>query len=1459
MASDGEHAGMRGASRSRGAGRARGLVVPLAVVATVLSVAPANAAPGDRPASPDRRVIVQLAGAPALAGAVAAAVRSGDPGARTAAWSQARARQVALRAAHRDFVRDASAAHLRATVRARYTNVFNGLALRLPANQVPALAHLPGVVSVHPDAAVHQVAVRADVAGSGARRAWDDTGPSGRRGDGTGQVVAVVDTGVDYTHPDLGGGFGPGHKVVAGYDLVNGDADPMDDNGHGTHVAGIVAGDPSGDGGRTGVAPHATLTAYKVLDRFGHGLESTVIAGLDAAVDPANPHRAGTVNLSLSGPAGADDPLDAACEQAVRAGVVVVAAAGNDGPGESTVGSPAEAPDVLAVGASVTGVDLPEVSVVSPVRTALHADRLGLSANPPAGGETLDVVDAGNGLDYTGIDADGRALLISYPPVFQMQRVLDLAADHHAAAVILHTARFFSPFDPPAGDPAAVLAGPDVPSAEAARQPRVTPGRATVVGAPGATAGTQDGRLPYVAAVINGSEAGDIADLLAAGPVRISVRGTPATDLVASFSAHGPAAGSYRLKPDLVAPGVEIRSTWLGGGYARDSGTSMAAPQVAGAAALVRRAHPDWSATQVAAALTGAARRLPGYDAVTQGSGRLDVTAATGATVLAAPRTANLGLADLGTSTMSATARITLSNVDSSPVTVAVAVGPAPARPGQPDATVTVRPDRVTIPAGQRTSVTLSLTAPRTSGYADLDGWVRATPDHGPAVSVPYLLAARPLLVHASPDPTTSGSEVFVHSEAALGAAPEVTVVGPRHTAASYRTTFDHPGWWRVPVPADIPGSYQVRAAGATPEGTALVGTGSFEVTAPPHGRGRAGWQPVGPMGDAGLLATTPDDPARIYALSAFGRHPGVFRSDDHGTSWHELRSLDSGDGADIGIAADPRDADTVYVTLNGGSFDQTYQGRLVVSHDAGRTWTRLPFPDVGTVVGGLSFDGRVLTVTTGGAAYLSADRGVTWQPVWSPDGFLSSARLVGPDLYLVTDGGLYVVHDAVTRPSAPALVFQSGSLTDPVADVVGDGDLVVARTLHRVVVSHDRGATWREAFTTGTGEGFLSSLTLADHTVYVASSHRIWVGSHDGASWAAMPAPLDSGHFAVYRTPGRSAATLVSVLGVGLYRTTDQGASYRRIGITGTLVNDVAVTTRSGHDVLVAGGEFGVHATPLPDHRKVTPSSLDWGLNGSERVFGARVARLVTSPRDPGTLYRLTTTAQSRLDMERSTDGGLTWTSILGTRIDTTVGDFIVDPADPRRLYLAYVGAVPGLLVSRDAGRSWREADWPHRFDAVVGDPRDPDRIWLGGPDGLFRSDDAGQTLVRLQATPVSALALDPARPGHLIVGGDGLYTSPDGGRTLVAARHTTVPTRITELVVTGHGRWYAATGAFLDGARLPVGGRGVLESTDHGASWHNISRGLGNLDVSSLVLSPDGRWLFAGTVGGGVYRLGT
>jgi subtilisin len=158
-------------------------------------------------------------------------------------------------------------------------------------------------------------------------------------GQGAGVKVAVIDTGIDCRHPDLQCDFS------AGTNIVSPGAEPMDDNEHGTHVSGTIAG--HGDGGVYGVAPKATLIPVKVLDADGAGSLSDIVKGIDWAAKSG----VDVINMSLGGEVGSA-ALAKAVKSALARGVVVVCAAGNSGPDPDTVGYPAAYPGVIAVSAS---------------------------------------------------------------------------------------------------------------------------------------------------------------------------------------------------------------------------------------------------------------------------------------------------------------------------------------------------------------------------------------------------------------------------------------------------------------------------------------------------------------------------------------------------------------------------------------------------------------------------------------------------------------------------------------------------------------------------------------------------------------------------------------------------------------------------------------------------------------------------------------------------------------------------------------------------------------------------------------------------------------------------------------------------------------------------------------------------------------------------------------------------
>jgi serine protease AprX len=212
------------------------------------------------------------------------------------------------------------------------------VAMRVKSAHIQALSEDDSVVRIWQDLPVH-TCLHESLPLIGVPAVWTD----GVRGRGV--KIGIVDTGIDPDHPDFAG------RIVAGTHFVRGGSSYRDDHGHGTHVAGIAAGDGSVQGGKyRGVAPEASLYVAKVLDAAGSGMMSWVMAGIEWAVEQG----VQVINLSLGGPAPCDgtDALSETCDAAVAAGVVVCVAAGNLGPDAETVGSPGCARQVITIGAS---------------------------------------------------------------------------------------------------------------------------------------------------------------------------------------------------------------------------------------------------------------------------------------------------------------------------------------------------------------------------------------------------------------------------------------------------------------------------------------------------------------------------------------------------------------------------------------------------------------------------------------------------------------------------------------------------------------------------------------------------------------------------------------------------------------------------------------------------------------------------------------------------------------------------------------------------------------------------------------------------------------------------------------------------------------------------------------------------------------------------------------------------
>ncbi|MCU1693378.1 MAG: peptidase, partial [Frankiales bacterium] len=584
-----------------------------------------------------------------------------------------------------------SAPATRATEIYRTTRVFPGLAVHTDASRLRALAALPGVVGVLPLTPKQRDNTRSDQL-TRAVQAWRDAGNTG-----VGVTVGVVDTGIDYDHVDFGGagraafqannsavvepGTFPTRKVVAGRDFA-GDAynattvptpapddDPLDcassrGGGHGTHVAGTVAGFGVTSAGTTytgsyqtatdaelaslkvgpGAAPEAKLAALRV---FGcGGSTSLVTQALDhvAALntDDVASNDIDIVNMSLGSGFGGrgEDPDALAVDELTRLGVLSVISAGNAGDVFFTAGSPGTARTALTVAASDDGVDI--------------VDGVRIETGTPSATETATTYPATNSIayPYDTKRADNRGELVRLTTPTNLDGCAAFSATDRARVAGKYA---FLEWD---DDSTTRRCG----SAGRGANARNAGALGAVYGSnrPRFSAGiTGDTVIPITLMDKNGADATRAA--LAAGKTVYATFGyafragsaqgaridaLEATDTIADFTSRGGTTADGYLKPDVAAPGLHTFSANSGTGDdgLDESGTSMAAPHTAGTAALVRSEHPTWSPEEVKADLVNTASgvlsdggqgRGAEYSVTRVGAGRIDGRDAVANTVLA--------------------------------------------------------------------------------------------------------------------------------------------------------------------------------------------------------------------------------------------------------------------------------------------------------------------------------------------------------------------------------------------------------------------------------------------------------------------------------------------------------------------------------------------------------------------------------------------------------------------------------------------------------------------------------------------------------------------------------------------------------------------------------------------------------------------------------------------------------
>ncbi len=405
--------------------------------------------------------------------------------------------------------------------------------------------------------------------------------------DGEGILVAVIDTGIDYTHPDMLG-FGPNGKVVGGFNFVDPNQLPLDTNGHGTQVAGIIAA----EGGINGVAPAVRLLAYKVSED-GEGVRSDLIT---RSIQRAIEDGADIINISL-GVNKTNNAIDKAIAEAVDKGVIVIAAAGNDGSQQSTIGSPGRSPPAITVGATYNNLTSSSVAILQINDIPYVAIPMVGSAVPPSPVES-HIIYAGYAResDFTELNVTGAVVLAERGSDIPGELLYfsikeNNAADAGAAAIMIFNNKegmFY-------GELIHNFTEPDY-------MPRI----------PTISISQEDGR--------------DIIEMLPNAQARLLFLHDP--DHVAPFSSRGPTLPF--IKPDIMAPGVHINTTAISGGYEIVSGTSYATPHVTGAVALLLQQHPSLTIEDIRSILTSTAdavidQKGSWEDPHNAGSGRLDV------------------------------------------------------------------------------------------------------------------------------------------------------------------------------------------------------------------------------------------------------------------------------------------------------------------------------------------------------------------------------------------------------------------------------------------------------------------------------------------------------------------------------------------------------------------------------------------------------------------------------------------------------------------------------------------------------------------------------------------------------------------------------------------------------------------------------------------------------------------
>ena len=683
-------------------------------------------------------------------------------------------------------------------VESRLQSAYNGLRVTIDSRQVADVESIDGVKSVQA-IPVHARSNTTGVPYIGSPKVWQGAGGTGYTGKGV--KIAIIDSGIDYTHATFGGegtsdafiaargATDPtsyyGSRVKGGYDfagdLYTGQNTPQPDNnpidcekfGHGTHVAATAAGAGVTADGDTykgpydsttynnefrigpGVAPEADLYALKV---FGCEGKSNLTAD---AVDWAVKNHMDVINLSLGSHFGkATDPDAVAVSNAVAAGVVVVSASGNAGSQPYLTSSPSTGAGVVSVAANDALANYPAAQITVDGKTIQTINVNGAKLPQSA---TLHVLRTEDNQISTGCDRDeyasvprGTIVVTKRGGCARVLRAMNAQRWGLAGAIMLNDSDEFPPYEGLiTGDP------------ETNENWRVS--------------------VPLL-----GVKSSDADAIIAAHDKEVTLTANELPNgnhgKLADFSSAGPRTGDSAVRPNVTAPGVSILSAAVGTGNQGyvDSGTSMATPHVTGVAALAVQAHPEWSAQEIAASLVNTAdpEKVSGYDPALAG-GLVDPAEAVGASLVAYGDSSDVngtvvrepglsfGYAESAT-TFEATRKVTLVNKGAE--AAQITAGSQPAEKSK-KASISFSQERITVPAGGSVDVDVTITmsasdvpsgvnSPNSPWFYEASGNLKFTVSNGKTLTMPYLLVPRSLSnVKAANTVTPKGTDVTFNNE----------------------------------------------------------------------------------------------------------------------------------------------------------------------------------------------------------------------------------------------------------------------------------------------------------------------------------------------------------------------------------------------------------------------------------------------------------------------------------------------------------------------------------------------------------------------------------------------------------------------------------------------------------------------------------------------------------------------